>query len=186
MDDPSCYVLTQPQTQRLKDVDYKQQGPSKQSQLTKDEIRSRLENYVFVDDIDNVPLNTHVRYFSEDRNGGWVFRLGGFIRTNNHPDYLILSTNPCGGKTWSVQKVSSRFYRVKSTKDKTTDELEEKDKVNRQYQAALEKQQREIARLRQELERSQGMQRTVTQSQSNYKGHTKGDTKGNSKNYRKK
>ena len=46
----------------------------------KDEMLKRLENYERVDDIEEVPLGTHIRYVTLDRNKKQVFRLGGILR----------------------------------------------------------------------------------------------------------
>ena len=35
-----------------------------QDKLTKEEIKEKLEDYIEVEDINKVPLNTHIRYFS--------------------------------------------------------------------------------------------------------------------------
>lgn len=57
------------------------------------------EGYSKYKSIDDVPLNTHIRYVSQ-KDGKVVFRLGGFLK-KIFPDYVVLSN----GKTnWSVQK----------------------------------------------------------------------------------
>jgi hypothetical protein len=141
-------------TQPLKRDEYTKKGPTFQSQLTHEEIKERLSQYVPVDEPHLLQPGTHVRYFIEDKDGNWLFRMGGFVKMNTHADYLMLSTEPYGGKSWSVQKKTAKFFRRKATND-TTDKV----KVESQYQAALEQQQQEIQRLRRELEQAVGRDR---------------------------
>ena len=62
-------------------------------------MSEKLVGYVRVDDIDYVPLNTHVRYVTY-REGKQVFRLGGLLKFK-HPKYVRLSN---GTNHWSVQR----------------------------------------------------------------------------------
>ena len=94
--------------------------------LTKDEIQSKLEDYIEVEDIGTVPLNTHLRYFTEKidektKKKSKVFRLGGFlVNKSNYDKYVVLSNVPETGvinnnkKTWSVNTQKSIFYRKQS------------------------------------------------------------------------
>lgn len=66
----------------------------------KDEMLKRLENYERVDNIDEVSIDTHVRYVTLDKSRKQVFRLGGLIK-RIHPKYLTLSN---GTHNWSVQR----------------------------------------------------------------------------------
>ena len=80
-----------------------------QESLSPDEIKKMLIEYILVDDIDKVPLGTHIRYFSE-QNGKKMFRLGGNL-TKIDIEYIVLSN---GKVTWSVQKATSTFFKKMS------------------------------------------------------------------------
>lgn len=62
-------------------------------------MNEKLQNYERVEDIDDVPINTHVRYVTM-KNGKQRFCLGGFL-IKIHKKYVILSN---GRQSWSVQK----------------------------------------------------------------------------------
>ena len=108
---------------RLGNDDYERPKKTKTDKLTAEEIKELLENYIEVEDISTVPLNTHLRYFSEKKNEKTnkkenVFRMGGFlINKNNYDKYVILSTSPNTGvinnnaKSWSVNTQITKFYR---------------------------------------------------------------------------
>ena len=108
---------------RLGNDDYKRPTKTKQDNLTTTEIKEMLEDYIEVDDISKVALNTHMRYFAEKVNDKTkkkekVFRMGGFlVNKNNYDKYVILSTAPNTGvinsmaKTWTVQVKGAKFYR---------------------------------------------------------------------------
>ena len=50
---------------RLSINDGYQRPKTVQDKLTATEIKEKLEDYVEVEDISTVPLNTHIRYFSK-------------------------------------------------------------------------------------------------------------------------
>ena len=108
--------------------------------LTSEDIKSKLEDYIEVEDISKVPLNTHIRYFTEKedkikKKKIKVFRLGGFlVNKNNYDKYIILSNTPETGvinnnkKTWSVNTQTSIFYRKQNfdeIKEQYKDEIDE-------------------------------------------------------------
>lgn len=90
------------------DDSYQRPKKTFQEQLTAEEIEEKLQSYVKVDDISEVPLNTHMRYFSKNEHGEYVFRTGGFLHRKNDERYVILSN---GKSTWSVQVANTIFYR---------------------------------------------------------------------------
>ena len=124
---------------KLGEDNYKRPKKTFTDKLTDDDIKAKLEDYVEVDDISKVPLNTHLRYFTERINEKKkkekVFRLGGFlINKSNYEKYVILSNVPETGfinpskKTWSVNTQKSIFYRKQTMdeiKEDYKDELEE-------------------------------------------------------------
>ncbi len=108
-------------TKRLSaDTEYKKIGKSIQQNLSPDEIKEKLKEYIPLDTIDETPLNSHIRYFSIN-NGKKQFRLGGFL-TKIDTDYVVLSN---GKLSWSVQKKNSIFFK-KMSYDELKEELIEK------------------------------------------------------------
>lgn len=127
---------------RLGNDDYKRPKKTMQDKLnsSKEDIKSKLEDYVEVEDIGEVPLNTHLRYWTEKidektKKKTKVFRLGGFLSNkNNYETYVVLSNTPITGvinnsqKTWSVNTKKSIFYRkltLNEIKEDYKDEVEE-------------------------------------------------------------
>ena len=125
---------------RLGSDDYQRPKKTLQDKLTADEIKDKLKEYVEVEDISQVSLNTHLRYFTEKidektKKKTKAFRLGGFlVNKNNYEKYVILSNVPDTGvinsnkKTWSVNTQKSIFYRkqtIDEIKEDYKDELEE-------------------------------------------------------------
>ena len=81
-------------TKRLsRDTSYQRPKKTYQDKLTPDEIEEKLEEYVKIEDINKVPLNSHIRYFTlNDKTGKKEFRLGGFLTNRDQSDkYVILS-----------------------------------------------------------------------------------------------
>ena len=97
-------------TKRLsRDTSYKKTAKSYQDKLSPDEIKQKLEEYKQVEDIDEINLNSHLRYFSfNPKTGKKQFRLGGFL-TKIDKEYVILSN---GNLSWSVQKKNTVFSLV--------------------------------------------------------------------------
>lgn len=132
-------------TKRLtKNDGYKRPKQTMQSKLTPDEIKNKLKFYTQVDDIKNVPIRKHVRYFTITNDGKQLFRLGGFLQKKDHPDYVVLSN---GKNRWTVQTNSSIFFKKMTIEEldeehqKEINKLNEKirllEKINRKYQARL-------------------------------------------------
>jgi hypothetical protein len=125
---------------RLGKDDYKRPKKTKTDKLTATEIKELLENYIEVENISKVPLNTHLRYFTEKKNEKTnkkenVFRMGGFlVNKNNYDKYVVLATSPNTGypnsntKSWSANTKTSKFYRKLSydeMKEQYEDEMED-------------------------------------------------------------
>jgi hypothetical protein len=94
------------------DNTYKRPKKTHQEQLTADEIAEKLQGYERVDDISEVPINTHVRYFITDENGEQTFRLGGFLQNKNNADKYVYLSN--GKVSWVVQVANTIFFRKMS------------------------------------------------------------------------
>lgn len=126
---------------RLGDDSYKRPKKTLTDKLTAEEIKEKLEDYIEVEDISKVPLNTHIRYFKEEINDKGkktkVFRMGGFlVNKNNYDKYVILSNVPDTGvinnnkKTWSVNTKTSIFYRKQTLEEIKEEMHEEIDELN--------------------------------------------------------
>jgi len=97
-------------TQRLgADKGYKKPDVTFQEQLTKEEIAEKLKGYEKVENIIDVPINTHVRYFIFDKDGNASFRTGGLLQNKNNGDVYVVLSN--GTFSWSVQVNNAKFYR---------------------------------------------------------------------------
>ena len=139
---------------RLGSDNYKRPKKTLTDKLSAEEIKNKLEDYIEVEDISKVPLNSHLRYFTEkyDENkkkSSKVFRLGGFlINKNNYDKYVVLSNVPDTGvinnnkKTWSVNTKKSIFYRKQ-----TMDEIKE------DYKEELEELYDEVDKLKKQIKK---------------------------------
>jgi hypothetical protein len=122
------------------DGSYKRPVKTVQDKLTKEDIEEKLENYKEVDDINNVPLGTHVRYYTiiYDKQKGdhkTVFRLGGVLTYINNQKQFVKISN--GKYWWSVQIPNTVFY-----KKMTLEELKE------EYEKFLDEKDEEIKKLK--------------------------------------
>jgi len=98
------------------DKTYKRPKTTFQETLSKEEIEEKLKDYIKVEDINKVPLNTHIRYFQVDeKTNDKVFRLGGFLINKDNSDKYIVLGN--GSQSWSVQISNSILYKKKSVDD---------------------------------------------------------------------
>lgn len=122
---------TNPITRRLtRDTSYKPTAKSYQQELSESEIMKKLEDYTRVksEDVYQIPLNTHVRYFSTNpKTGKKEFRLGGIItKFGDNGEYLVLSN---GTLSWSVQIKNTTFYK-KQTISEIKESVEKKASVD--------------------------------------------------------
>ena len=87
--------------QNLMESDYKRPKKTYTDKLqTKAAMKKKLENYERAESIDDIELDTHVRYFTLDKNKKQVFRTGGLL-IKKHSKYVKLSN---GRQQWSVQR----------------------------------------------------------------------------------
>jgi len=95
--------------------------------LADDDMKQYLIDYTAVSNIGNVPVGSHIRYFSYDKDDILKFRLGGtLLNISGLPNYIVLGN---GAKTWSVQtknenKKETIFY-VKLTNTQLRKEMNE-------------------------------------------------------------
>ena len=143
---------------RLGNDDYKRPKKTMTDKLTAEEKKSKLEDYIEVEDISKVPLNTHIRYFTEVQDEKKkkkikVFRLGGFlVNKNNYDKYVILSNVPDTGvinsnkKTWSANTQTCILYRKQKTEEIKEQYKEENDELYEE----INKLKKEIKKLKSE------------------------------------
>lgn len=112
------------------DKNYKRPKITYQEQLSGDEIANKLQGYQKVDDISEVPLNTHLRYFITQDDGTQMFRMGGFLHNKSNSDTYVMLSN--GKSIWSVQTEGTVFFKKLSQK-------EEIAALHKLYQKKLQK-----------------------------------------------
>jgi hypothetical protein len=101
-------------TKRLsRDTNYKKKQGSYQENLSPKEIKEKLQEYKQVNNITDVALNTHLRYFTINKSTGEKqFRLGGFLsKIDPEGKYIILNNKTL---SWSVQIKTSIFFQKMS------------------------------------------------------------------------
>lgn len=103
---------------------------SSNDKYTPEDIYNLLEDYV-EQDIHQIPLGSHIRYF-QNINGQKKFRTGGKLKFNSGlPKFIILDN---GKTSWSVQiKSDTVFFRkktLKEIKDTYENEIDELEKKN--------------------------------------------------------
>ena len=126
------------------DKNYQRPKYTYQEQLTADEIEKLLQGYEQVESIIDIPINTHIRYFTTDNNGDHKFRMGGFLHDKSNADKYIILSN--GTKSWSVQIKDTVFFKKLS-------HTEEINSLHKLYKKKLAFQEKEIRRLKKELKR---------------------------------
>ena len=140
-------VKCEPKTRRLSSTTYDRPEVTLTDTLqTNEKMREKLLNYTRVDDIEDVSINTHVRYVTL-KDGSQRFCLGGLLK-KRHSKYVILSN---GTFSWSVQRYhyeegeedpifETAFFRILSKEE--------------QQRKVIEKQQEEIEQLRNTIRKS--------------------------------
>ena len=123
---------------RLTETNYQRPKETLQDKLNKNDIKKMLKNYKEISSFSDVPLSSHLRYFS-NVDGEMKFRTGGnLINKNNADKYVVLSN---GKVTWSVDTKKSIFYK----------EITHEDIVDK-YEEQIAKYKLVIKKLRNEIE----------------------------------
>jgi hypothetical protein len=99
---------------------YKYERPkhTHQDLLSSNDINTYLKNYKLVEnitDIQNIPIGTHIRYFTIQADKTKKFRLGGYLQKIDPQYRYITLTN--GTINWSAQLNSSIIYKKLSEVD---------------------------------------------------------------------
>jgi len=92
---------------KISDTDYDRPELTYTDLLTKKDIEGLLLDYEKVDDLDSIPIGTHIRYF-ENKDGELKFRVGGILKFKGLPDYVVLNNGKVG---WSVQVKKCIFFK---------------------------------------------------------------------------
>jgi hypothetical protein len=130
-------IIYESKTQKLNKSYYKRPITTITDSLqTNTAMQEKLKKYIRVENIDDVPLNTHVRYVTI-KDGIQRFCLGGFLKKKDDSRYIILSN---GKFTWSVQRFHWKskkqsgepifetiFFRIKSQKELYEDTIKKQN-----------------------------------------------------------
>ena len=104
---------------------------SYQDSLSPAEIKKKLEEYQQVNEIDDVKIGTHLRYFTfNPSTGKKQFRLGGFL-SKLDKDYIVMNN---GQFSWSVQKDKTVFFKKLSFGDLKEELIE---KISKKYEKKI-------------------------------------------------
>jgi hypothetical protein len=97
-----------------------------QELLSNEDIKNKLKDYRKIDNISNISIGTHIRYFTVDnKTKNKLFRLGGFLHKIDPSGRFITLNN--GNVSWSVQLSSSILYQ-KMSDDEIKKEIKEQIK----------------------------------------------------------
>jgi len=132
----------------IKDSNYKRPELTYTDKLTKEQVESLLIDYEQVENIEKVPIGSHIRYF-EDKDGEMKFRTGGIITIIKSPDYIILNN---GKLSWSVQIKKCLFFRrltIKEVKREYDEILVKKDKEINELIVFIKNLQKDVTKLKQ-------------------------------------
>ena len=118
---------------RISKDNYNRPKHTIQDKMTEEEIEEKLADYIEVEDILKVPINSHIRYYTlipgKDGELKKAFRLGGQLKNKDNADKYIILSN--GTVTWTVQIDTSILYRkmtieeIKEDYENIIKELEE-------------------------------------------------------------
>ena len=131
------------------------------SNLTKDEINEKLQDYKLVEDISEVLIGTHLRYFVI-KDGVKLFRMGGNLKRNLDLPKFVILVNALGTE-WSVQIKDTTFYKKMSLKEikEEYDEIikELHDKIKK-YKTKIEEQNNTIEEFQETLKKTKTKTKT--------------------------
>jgi hypothetical protein len=125
-----------------------------QDKMTEEEIEEKLADYIEVEDILKVPINSHIRYYTlipgKDGELKKAFRLGGQLKNKDNADKYIILSN--GTVTWTVQIDTSILYR-KMTIDEIKEDYENIIKELEETNLQLKKDNKKLLKKIMELEK---------------------------------
>ena len=139
---------------RISKDDYKRPKHTIQDKMTEEEIEEKLEDYIEIEDIFKVPLNSHIRYYTlipgKDGEIKKAFRLGGQLKNKDNADKYIILSN--GKVTWTVQMETSILYR-KMTLEEIKEDYENIIKDLEETNLQLKKDNKKLLKKIMELEK---------------------------------
>ena len=108
------------ETRLVHDKGYKKPDVTYQDSLSIDEIKEKLKDYKKVTNIAEVPLNSHLRYFTymkDPRTGeiSKLFRMGGILKNKDQCDKYVVLSN--GKNSWCVDCKKSVFWKKMSVRE---------------------------------------------------------------------
>lgn len=125
---------------RLTDDDYKRPKITFTDKLSEEDIKEKLMGYKrinTVDELEQVPLGIHIRYF-DYREGEYLFRTGGILLNKKGlPNYIVLSN---GKKSWCPQVKTCVFFKQMNNNE-----------IKKEYVEVLETQVKQISDLKKKL-----------------------------------
>lgn len=150
------------------DKTYKRPKITYQEKLTAKEIAEKMQGYEKVHDIEDVPLNTHLRYFLIKEDGTRVFRNGGFLHNKKNAEKYVMLSN--GKYVWSVQVKDAVFFKKMSHK-------EEIEALHNIYKKKLEEKDAIISKLKTYIKATKKKEDQVSQNTKGTIGSKSGRTK---------
>lgn len=107
--------------------------------LSPEKIEEMLQGYEKVDDLENVPIDSHIRYFVRQPDGTQLFRSGGFLcNKSGLPKYITLTNRK---SSWSVQLENATIFRKLSHQ-------EEIESLHRHYKNKIKRRDLTIKQLK--------------------------------------
>lgn len=124
-----------------KNYNYIRPNQTYQELMSNQDIIDKLKYYKKIVNINNIPIGTHIRYFTIDtKTNSKLFRLGGFLqKIDPNLRYITLSNN---NLSWSVQIPNSILY-YKMSEDDIKNELKEelKEEIKNEMTTEINKNQ---------------------------------------------
>lgn len=135
--------MTTKTKKRISQDDYQRPTQTYTEKLTRGDIKNKLEDYIRVDDIKDLKVGMHIRYFIKSSDDNLKFRSGGSItKIDKSLKYIVLTNSKI---TWSVQIPTSILFRRLTTqelkdefKKKLDDTMLENEKVKRENKQLIE------------------------------------------------
>lgn len=120
---------------------YQRPNTTYQDRLTNQDIKELLKDYIIVENIKDLPIGTHVRYYVYDsQTKNRKFRTGGnLIQIDSLGRFVKLAAGPV---KWSVQVVNTLFYK-KLNSDEIKEEIKKEilseinPNVNNEYKQKI-------------------------------------------------
>lgn len=142
-------------TKKISETKYKRPLITYTDKLSKQQVKELLIDYEQIkslDELQNIPAGTHLRYF-EKKNNELKFRTGGILTVSGFPEYLILSS---GHVSWSVQIKKCIFFKritIKQVREEYKKLLHENAATIIGLQTTIKELSKEIKKLSRENEK---------------------------------